>query len=354
MEPKESSTRKNTDTSKLLETDENATILSTYPEALIDLPKLSTKKSITNSEILLSILEICTYNRKYNYDCSNNTKAFWDRVVEEGILKKIFKNFKSETLRKYWKVIRQSGNTLKFLEVVKQNENFINTPSFKLMTLVNAIAYFIQTNETDFEVFFTVFNSKDKKSFIEREEPLKTPINLIPKKRASPENDRPILEKEDKKETKLFINNEEIIIETVGDKDSKCDKCEKDKDNKENKDDISENKKMKEKAMDWELIWEEKKLEMENANDFDENIDKLVNITKFNRDDVSEALFGTSGNIRNAFLYLNDKEKYKKYFFNENEDDIIKNKKDSSEYNILIDNKGIELVKEREKFFSIN
>ena len=342
MEPKESSTRKNTDTSKLLESDENATILSTYPEAIIDLPKLSLKKSIPNSEILLSILEICTYNRKYNYDCSNNTKAFWDRVVEEGILKKIFKNFKSETLRKYWKVIRQSGNTLKFLEVVKHNENFINKPGFKLMTLVNAIAYFIQTNETDFEAFFAVFNSKDKKAFLQREESLKTPINLIAKKRTSPEKDNRTTEKKDKKEKKLVIGNEEIIIQTVEDNDDK------DKDIKDKK---NEEKEVKEKSVDWELIWDEKKRDLENVNDFDERIDKLVNITNFIRDEVSLALFGTSGNIKNAFLYLNDKEKYKKYFFNENDDDIIKNKKDTDEYNILINNKGIELVKEREKFF---
>jgi hypothetical protein len=59
----------------------------------MDLPKLSTKSYITNTDIILSILEICTFNKRYNYDCSNNTKAFWDRVVKEGILKKIFKNF---------------------------------------------------------------------------------------------------------------------------------------------------------------------------------------------------------------------------------------------------------------------
>ena len=161
MEPKEPAKEKNADSYKISDTEENATILTKYPNEIIDLPKLSLKKVMTNTDIILSIIEICTYNRKYNYDCSNNTKAFWDRVAAEGILKKIFKNFKSETLRRYWKVIRQSENTLKFLEVVKQNQNFINNPNFKLMTLVNAIAYFIQTTETDFESFFAVFNFSD-------------------------------------------------------------------------------------------------------------------------------------------------------------------------------------------------
>ena len=57
-------------------------------DQIMDLPRLSIKSNITHSDIILSILEICTFNKKYNYECSNNTKAFWDRVVEEGILKK--------------------------------------------------------------------------------------------------------------------------------------------------------------------------------------------------------------------------------------------------------------------------
>ena len=66
-------------------------------EAIMDLPKLAVKSDITNSDIILAIFEICTFNKKYNYECSNNTRAFWERVVEEEVLKKIFKNFKSDS-----------------------------------------------------------------------------------------------------------------------------------------------------------------------------------------------------------------------------------------------------------------
>ena len=34
------------------------------------------------------ISDVKNLDKKYNYDCSNNTKAFWDRVVDEEILKK--------------------------------------------------------------------------------------------------------------------------------------------------------------------------------------------------------------------------------------------------------------------------
>jgi hypothetical protein len=137
-------------------------------ETIIDLVLLSNKSEIKNSDIILSILEICTFNKKYNYDCSNNTKAFWDRVAEEEILKKIFKNFKGETLRKYWKVIRSAGNNSKYISVVKQNEAFINNPNFKLLRIINAIASFIQKEEKDFKTFFTNFHSKDKNDSIKK------------------------------------------------------------------------------------------------------------------------------------------------------------------------------------------
>ena len=168
---------------------------SSIKDGIIDLMKLSTQHEIKNSDIILAIIEICTFNKKYNYDCSNNTKAFWDRVVEEGILKKIFKNFKGETLRKYWKIIRNAGNNEKFVEAVRKNEKFINNPVFKLMPLVNAIAYYIQTDEKNFEDFFTEFNAKTKKSSVpkvdkaEKEEKKeKCPINLLGNKRPEPDN----------------------------------------------------------------------------------------------------------------------------------------------------------------------
>ena len=129
-------------------------------EAIIDLPKLSNQSEIKNADIILAILEICTYNKKYNYNCSNNTKAFWERILDEEILKKIFKNFKSETLRKYWKIIRLAGNNSKFIETVKHNEKFINNPVFKLLPIINAIVSFIQTQEKNFEDYFITFNSK--------------------------------------------------------------------------------------------------------------------------------------------------------------------------------------------------
>jgi hypothetical protein len=298
---------------------------SSIKDGIIDLMKLSTQHEIKNSDIILAIIEICTFNKKYNYDCSNNTKAFWDRVVEEGILKKIFKNFKGETLRKYWKIIRNAGNNEKFVEAVRKNEKFINNPVFKLMPLVNAIAYYIQTDEKNFEDFFTEFNAKTKKSSVpkvdkaEKEEKKeKCPINLLGNKRPEPDNNN---------------ENDEIQIH-IG----------KNINNKDNNLTLKEPNVAK---IEQEPEKDQKMIE------FDETVNKMMTISKLSREEVLVALYGTSFNLKNAYLYMKDNEKYDKYFFLGTDDYVIKNLSDKGYFVDLKNIKGEELMKERQKFLGI-
>jgi hypothetical protein len=286
-------------------------------DTIIDLPKLSMQSEIKNSDIILAILEICTFNKKYNYDCSNNTKAFWDRVVEEGILKKIFKNFKSETLRKYWKIIRNAGNTEKFVEAVRRNEKFINNPVFKLLPLVNALAYYIQTDEQDFEEFFGVFNSKCKKNSlkVENGETKETNSNnLLANKRAQPDNEEKMhIEENNDEKTKSKL---ELKIPIIAKNDE-------------------------EEELNKRMV------------DFDDVVNRMMIISKLSREEVLVALYGTSYDIKNAFLYLKNNEKYDKLFFTKTDDFVIQNIRNRDYLKDLINDKGIELVEKREKFLGI-
>jgi hypothetical protein len=277
-------------------------------EVIIDLGKLVGKSEIQNSDLILAIFEICTFNKKYNYDCSNNTKAFWERVVDEEILKKIFKNFKSETLRKYWKIIRMAGNNNKFIDTVKHNEKFINNPVFKLLPIINAISSFVQSNEKNFEEFFIDYNSKDKKIKEVKEDNENNNINFIGNKRHQEKSISP--------PPKIAV-----------------------KINQENNNVIKNEEKTEEKNPKMEQL--------------DELVNKLMEISKFSREEVVRALYGTSNNLENAYKYLQDNEKYDKYFFVQTDDYIIKNLRNKGYYIDLINQKGEELVKEREKFLGI-
>ena len=264
-------------------------------DQIMDLPRLSVKSNITHSDIILSILEICTFNKKYNYECSNNTKAFWDRVVEEGILKKIFKDFKSETLRKYWKIIRQTGDNDKFIEVVKQNEKFINNPVLRLLPIINTISSYIITppKNQNFEDYFISINPKEMKE-LQKVEP--TP---------------------EKKEKKQKIKKIE-----------KLEKIEKEENEKEQID--------------------AKILEMGST------IEKLMKMTNSTEENVLRALYRCTGDVKNAYLFLKDNKKYEKYFFFHTDDYIIKNLKNKNYYLDLLNKKGEDNVKIREKFLKKN
>ena len=267
-------------------------------EAIIDLAKLAGQSEIKNSDIILSIFEICTFNKKYNYECSNNTKAFWERVVGEEVLKKIFKNFKSETLRKYWKIIRLTGDNEKFIQIVKHNEKFINNPVFKLLPIINGISSFIQSNadEKNFEDYFSSLNSKDKKN---------------------------ITHKEDNNSEKNGDNEPRPKILKI----KKHEEKEKEESEKE--------------EVDPKIL------------QIDDVVNKLMKISKYSREEVFRALYGTSGNIKNAYLYLMDNIKYEKYYFIDTDDYIIKNLKKQNYFKELLEKKGEELIKEREKFLGL-
>lgn len=264
-------------------------------ETIIDLPKLAGQSEIQNSDIILAIFEICTFNKKYNYECSNNTKAFWERVVGEEVLKKIFRNFKSETLRKYWKIIRLAGDNDKFIDIVRHNEKFINNPVFKLLPIINGISSYIQTNpeKKSFEEYFTSINSKDK---------------------------RPVSHKEDTNEKKSPSPRPKIL------KISKK---------------VEEKEESEKEEVDPKIL------------QLDDIINKLMKITKYSREEVFRALYGTSGNIEHAYLYLMDEKKYEKYFFIDTDDYIIKNLKKQNYFKELLEKKGEELIKKRETFLGI-
>ena len=261
-------------------------------ETIIDLDKISNQTEIKNSDIILSIFEICTFNKKYNYGCSNNTRTFWEKIVEENNLKKIFQNFKSETLRKYWKLIRLAGNNDKFIEIVKYNEKFINNPSFKLLPIINGISSFInsESENKNFEEYFSSNFIKEKK------------VNNKDENERRSSSSRPKIVKINKKPIEKEESEEEV---------------------------------------------EPKILKL------NELVNQMMKITKYNREQVFRALYGTSGNLKHAYLYLMDEIKYEKYFFYDTDDYIIKNLKSKNYFKDLLENKGEELIKEREKFLGI-
>ena len=86
---------------------------------------------IKNSKLLLALIEICINSKKYGINLANKSRIFWDEVYHIADFEDIFKSFKGETLRKYWRIISDIGKMGKVVRTIKKYENQIDDPNAK-------------------------------------------------------------------------------------------------------------------------------------------------------------------------------------------------------------------------------
>lgn len=274
--------------------------------SIIDISSLVNKENLKNSDYILVIIEICQNARKYKLGFSNTSKNFWDKVMEKEEIGKILRLFKAETIRKYWRVIREAKATEKIIEIVKENSDIINNPSFKLLPIINHIVSFINSKEDSFEEFL-------KKSE-------KKPKSITQQKREKPNEQ--FLSHKRKADTNIDNIEEDIKI---------LDKKIKQKEEQEKKQN-------EDTTLPLEEIIEVFHKQFENKT----------------KEDIYQALYKTSCNIKNAYLFLLDPEKYENLAFIGTDDYIIQNLKGKQYYEQLVASKGKELISEREQFLNIN
>ena len=89
------------------------------------------KEKLTNSDILLFILEITTNSSYYEITKSNRSRIFWDAVCNIESLNNITKYFKSETFRKYWRNLSDAGNVCEIIKIIKDNTDVINLENLR-------------------------------------------------------------------------------------------------------------------------------------------------------------------------------------------------------------------------------
>lgn len=274
--------------------------------SIIDISSLVNKENLKNSDYILVIIEICQNARKYKLGFSNTSKNFWDEVMEKEEIGKILRLFKAETIRKYWRVIREAKATEKIIEIVKENSDIINNPSFKLLPIINHIVSFINSKEDSF------------KEFLKKSE--KKPKSITQQKREKPNEQ--FLSHKRKADTNIDNIEEDIKI---------LDKKIKQKEEQEKKQN-------EDTTLPLEEIIEVFHKQFENKT----------------KEDIYQALYKTSCNIKNAYLFLLDPEKYENLAFIGTDDYIIQNLKGKQYYEQLVASKGKELISEREQFLNIN
>lgn len=119
---------------------------------------------IDNSDVLLSIIEIATNGILYDISLSNKSRHYWDTLNNNKIFTKVLSHYKSETLRKYWRIISEISSIDKVLNVVNSYKDQINSTSLKILTIITGISSFLKGNIRNFVEFLTG-NDKTSQGF---------------------------------------------------------------------------------------------------------------------------------------------------------------------------------------------
>ena len=70
---------------------------------------------------------------------SSKSRCFWSDILEYRVLKKIFVDFKAETLRKYWSELSKYDSE-DASDLIKKNKAFLDKTPLKLGTIVSSIS----------------------------------------------------------------------------------------------------------------------------------------------------------------------------------------------------------------------
>ena len=319
----------------------------------IDLEKLSKEPEIHSSDVFLALIEVGGNANYYNFGFSNRSKMFWEDILQYKTLAKIFEGYKSETLRKYWRTLSKC-DIEKAKNVVIQNKNYLDNIPIKLRTIASAAEQYANGTIDNFEEYIkNILVDIRKKETYEQEfhNPLTGEITkiknvrttTIKRKRYEPGMKKNFIGKntdnigleEIYNETKNQTNYQNVI-------------------NKLASEDTSKFKYLQQFTED-----EKRKLLTINEDDkfifksIDNVLDGLCNeFPNLTREYVLDMLVSNSMNIARTYLSLSNPEQKKIYSFTQSDDNVILKMKNSEQYQNLINEKGKELVDEREEFLN--
>jgi hypothetical protein len=126
---------------------------------IIDISNLKTGK-VSNSKLLLALIEICINAKNYGILQQNKSRVFWDEVYNNKDFENILKNFKAETLRKYWRTISDIGDLKSVISTIKEFENVINQDNAKLLTVIFLIQDYVRGNIQTFDLSIKTIRPK--------------------------------------------------------------------------------------------------------------------------------------------------------------------------------------------------
>ena len=318
----------------------------------INLEDLSKHHLINYSDILLALLEVGQNAESYLFPYSSKSKCFWVDILEYKTLKKIFVDFKAETLRKYWHELSKYDSE-ETSDLIKKNKNYLDNVPLKLGTIVSSITKLLNGDIKDLKEYIEAIRLDiRKKEIYEREEinpktgektrKKEIKITYQPRKRYEPGN-----VKDFKGTVVNIVTLKEIYHQNPNQ--SEFQKVMKDLKEEDSIKFTYFNEKVEEEKRKINTINEEDKFIFKAI---DNVVEALHSEFKaFSPEFILETLRQNSMDIAKIYTCLKDPMKSRVICFTPLDDMVLK-KKTGEEYKILLKEKGKEAVQEREEFLN--
>ena len=318
----------------------------------INLEDLSKHHLINYSDILLALLEVGQNAESYLFPYSSKSKCFWVDILEYKTLKKIFVDFKAETLRKYWHELSKYDSE-ETSDLIKKNKTYLDNVPLKLGTIVSSITKLLNGDIKDLKEYIEAIRLDiRKKEIYEREEinpktgektrKKEIKITYQPRKRYEPGN-----VKDFKGTVVNIVTLKEIYHQNPNQ--SEFQKVMKDLKEEDSIKFTYFNEKVEEEKRKINTINEEDKFIFKAI---DNVVEALHSEFKaFSPEFILETLRQNSMDIAKTYTCLKDPMKSRVICFTPLDDMVLK-KKTGEEYKILLKEKGKEAVQEREEFLN--
>ena len=316
----------------------------------INLEDLSKHPLITYSDILLALLEVGKNSNSYLFAYSSKSKCFWTDILQYTILKKIFSDFKAETLRKYWSELSKY-DTEDTTDLIKKNKSYLDKLPLKLGTIVSSISKMLSGKIKDLKEYIDNIQMDIRKREIFEHE-FKNPetgevtkvkeVRTTYRKRYEPGSSK------DFNGSQLNV----VSLKEVYHQNNNLNDFQKVMKNIKKEDSIK-NSYLNEKV-------EEEKRKMNTINEEDKFIFKAIDnvmdilsseFKNYSFDFIIETMKQNSMDISKTYNCLKEPMKNRNVGFTALDDKVLL-KKTGEEYKILLKEKGKEAIQEREEFLN--
>ena len=318
----------------------------------INLEDLAKHPLITYSDILLAMLEVGQNAQSYLFAYSSKSRSFWADILQYTALKKIFVDFKAETLRKYWSELSKY-DTEDATELIKKNKSYLDKLPIKLGTIVSSISKLLNGQIKDLKEYIdNIVVDVRRRELYEHEykNPITGELTKVKEVRTT-YNTRKRYEPGNVKDFKgtavKIVSLKEIYHENANPTD-----FQKVMKNIQKEDSV--------KFTYLDEITKEEKKKLNTINEDDKFVFKAIDnvlegisseFKNYSSDYILETLKQNSMDIGRTYACLKDPMKSKTIGFTPLDDKVLL-KKTGEEYKILLKEKGKEAIQEREEFLN--